>query len=180
MTKSSAYRTSCECALRRDAVSAFGHQPVQRVQVDIRQQRTYHRTLRRALRRRPPLQTLQDVSRQPAANQIEHPAIDDLRLDPRHERVVRDRIEVRLKISIHHIGVAILDQPIDLAQRVVMPKACLQHDAPSSRTEPIAPVAEPALEYGFNDEPHRLLDVVAKRAGRDAILDRGHRHIELH
>ena len=84
---------------------------------------------------------LQDIGFQPAADQIEHPAIDDLVLDPCHQRVVRNRIEVRLQVGIHHVGVAVLDQPIDLAQRIV---------APSPRTEAVASVAEPALEYRFN------------------------------
>jgi hypothetical protein len=55
------------------------------------------------------------------------------------------------------MGVALLQPPIDLAQRVV---------APAFRTEAIAAVAEPALKDRFDHEPDRLLD--------DAILDRGY------
>src|SRR5208337_193815 len=52
-------------------------------------------------------------------------------------------------------GVAVLDQPIDLPQRVV---------AAASRTEAIAHVVEPRLENRFDHEPDGLLD--------DAVLDR--------
>src|SRR5271166_2541234 len=114
-----------------------------------------HRALRRAPCRRPRLQTLQDVGLQPAPDQIEHAAIADLRLDPRHQTIVRNGIDIAGEVGVHHIGVAVLDQPIDLPQRVV---------AAASRTEAIAPVVEPRLENRFDREPDGLLD--------DAVLDR--------
>ena len=119
-------------------------------------QRADHCALRRGPCRRPLLQTFQDVGRQPTSDQVEHPAIADLRLDPRHETIVRDRIEVAGEVGVHHEGVAVLDQPVDHSQRVV---------ASASRTEAVALVPEPRLENRFDHEPNRLLD--------DAILDRG-------
>ena len=140
-----------------------GHQLVQGIEIDVGEQRTDHRTLRRALHRRPSLQTLQDIGLQPASDQIEHAAIADLALDPRHERFMWNRVEVGSQIRIHHMGVSVLDQPIDFPQRVM---------APASRTEAVAPLREPVLEDRFDDEANGLLD--------DAVLDRGHSHIELH
>src|SRR5277367_51156 len=137
------------------AVSALGDERIQRVQIGVGQQGADYGALRRALRRRPRLLTFEDVGLQPASDQIEHPAIADLRLDPRHQTIVGDRVEIALQVGVHHEGVAFLDQPIDLPQRVM---------ASASRTEAVAPLAEPHLENRFDHEPDRLLD--------DAILDR--------
>ena len=49
--------------------------------------------LRRAHRRRPSVQTLQDVGCRPTAQQVEHAAIADPLLDPCHQTLVRDRVE---------------------------------------------------------------------------------------
>src|SRR5271165_2246321 len=137
------------------AAPAFGHRRIQRVEVEVGQQRADHRALRRALCRRPPLQPFQDVGLQPAADQIENPAIADLLLDPRHQPIMRDRIEIGGQVRVYDVGVAILDQPIDFPQRVM---------ASASRSEAVAPIAEPRFENRFDHEPDSLLD--------DAILDR--------
>jgi len=68
---------------------------------------------------------------------------------------MRNRIEVRLQVGVHNVDVAVLDQPIDFAQRIM---------APASRSEAVASFAEPVLEDRFDHEPDRLLN--------DAILDR--------
>ena len=68
-------------------------------------------------------------------------------------------------MGVHDVGVTVLDQPIEPPQRV---------PASASGTEAITSFREPMLKDRFDGEPDRLLDVVAKRAGRDAILDRGH------
>src|SRR5208282_5812240 len=64
-------------------------------------------------------------------------------------------IEIADEVGVRHVGIAVLDQPIDFPQRGV---------ASASRTEAVAPVTEPRLENRFDREPNRLLD--------DAILDR--------
>ena len=53
-------------------VSVFGHQPIQRIKIDIGQQRTDHRALRRACGWRPSVETVQDVGCQPVADEGEH------------------------------------------------------------------------------------------------------------
>src|SRR5208283_4054340 len=139
----------------RHAVSTPGHERIQRIQIDVGQQGADYRALRRAPCRRPLLQPLQDVGLQPTSDQIEHPAVTDLGLDPRHQAVMRDRIEIADEVGVRHVGIAVLDQPIDFPQRVV---------ASASRTESVAPVTEPRLENRFDREPNCLLD--------DAILNR--------
>src|SRR5271157_1725314 len=83
------------------------------------------------------------------------PAIADLLLDPRHQPIMRDRIEIGGQVRVYDVGVAILDQPIDFPQRVM---------ASAPRSEAVAPIAEPRFENRFDHEPDSLLD--------DAILDR--------
>jgi hypothetical protein len=65
-------------------------------------------------------------------------------------------VSVRLEVGVHHNRVAGLEQPIDLPQSAM---------TGASRTEAMAPLAEPRLEDRLDHELHRLLD--------DAILDRG-------
>ncbi len=80
-----------------------------------------HRTLRRAPAcpceggGRPSFQTPQDVLPEPTAQQREDTTIADTFLDPLHQRLVRDAVEVALKVGIDHVGEAVLDQVIHLA-----------------------------------------------------------------
>ena len=68
---------------------------------------------------------------------------------------MRNRVEIGGQVRVHHVGVAVLDQPIDFPQRVM---------ASATRSETVAPIAEPRFENRFDYEPDSLLD--------DAILDR--------
>ena len=138
------------------AIAARGHQLVQRVEIDVGQQRADDCPLGAARRRRPPVETLQDVGLQPAADQVEHATVDDVLLDPRHQTIVRNRVEIAFQVGIYHEGIAIPDQLIDLPQGVV---------ASALRTEAVAAVREAVLEDRLDDEPDGLLD--------DAVLDRG-------
>ncbi len=63
----------------------------------------------------PSLQTPQDVLPEPTAQQREDTTIADTFLDPLHQRLVRDAVEVALKVGIDHVGEAVLDQVIHLA-----------------------------------------------------------------
>ena len=130
------------------------HQRVQRVEVDVRQQRADHRTLRRARRRRPAFHVPQHLLPEPAAQQIEHAAIADPRLDPLHQPLVRNAVEVAREIGIDHIGVALLDQTVYFAERVM---------AAAPRPEAVAPGMEASLENRFDHELHRRL--------HDPVLD---------
>jgi hypothetical protein len=48
-------------------------------------------------------------------------------LDPRHQTIVRNRVEVALQVGVYHEGVAVPDQLVDLPQSVM---------APTLRTKP--------------------------------------------
>jgi glycerol-3-phosphate dehydrogenase len=88
-----------------------GQLHVQIVQVQIRQQRADHRTLRRAARRRPALQLLHHVLFDPAIQQGQQATVADVRRQPLLQPVVRNAVEVPLQVGIHHMGVARLQQP---------------------------------------------------------------------
>src|SRR6266567_1497213 len=128
-----------------------------RMQVDVRQQRTDHRTLRRPLRRRPSFHAPQDVLREPAAQQTENAPIADALLDPLHQPLVWDGVEVALKVGVHHEGMALFDQMRHFAQRV---------PATAPRPKAVARRTERRLEDRFQHELYRRLD--------NAILDRGY------
>ena len=131
------------------------HPCVQRMQIDVGQQRADHRPLGRSRRRRPSVRSPHDIGRQPAAQQIEDPAIADPFLHPPHQPLVRNAVEVGLEVGVHHEGVAVLDQSIHFAQRVM---------ATPSRSEAVAPLQELHLEDRFDHELHRPL--------HDPVLDR--------
>ena len=80
---------------------------VQRVEIDVRQQRTEHRSLRRSLLRRPALQAVQDALLQERFEQLQHSSVRHLLRHPLHQPVVRNRVEVALQVGIHDPGVAL-------------------------------------------------------------------------
>src|SRR5277367_6778256 len=124
-------------ANHRQAV--LGHQHVERMQIEIRQQRADDRALRRASRGGPSRAFRYDVLFQPALDQLEKAAIADPRPQPLHQPVVRDRVEVALQIGVHHEAVARFDQPVDLPQRIL---------AAAPRPEAEAPCMEMRLQDG--------------------------------
>src|SRR5271170_3550158 len=115
-------------ANHRQAV--LGQQDVERVQIEIRQQRADDRALRRASRGGPPRAFRYDVLFQPALDQVEKAAIADPRPQPLHQLVVRDRVEVALQIGVHHETMARFDQPVDLPQRILAAASRPEAEAP--------------------------------------------------
>src|SRR5712691_3606739 len=136
-------------------IPAGRHQFIERVQVDVRQQRADDRTLRRALRRRPSLQVAHDVLLEPAAQQVENAPITDALLNPLHQPLVRDGVEVALEVGVDHVDVAIRNQLSHLAQRI---------PAAPSRPKAVTGRSERRLEDRLKRELHCRLD--------DTILDR--------
>ena len=74
-------------------IAAFRHQAIQRVQIDVRQQRGDHRPLRRSRRRAPMLHLLHDAVAQAAFDQGQNASVADLLRHLHHEPIVRDRVE---------------------------------------------------------------------------------------
>ena len=96
----------------------------------------------------PPLHALHDVLAQIALDQLQDAPIADLLFYPRHQPVVRDRVEIAFQVGVHHVGVAFLQQPIDFPQRIL---------ATSSRTEAVAALPERRLKDRFNRHFERCL-----------------------
>jgi hypothetical protein len=133
------------------------HLFIQRMQVDVGQERADHRALRCSRQRRPSPRVLQDVLGEPAAQQIEDAAIADPFLDALHQLLVRNRVEVALQVGVHHEGIPLPDQSCHFPQGIL---------AAAFRPEAVACRTEHGFENWLQHEFRRRLD--------DAILDRRH------
>jgi site-specific DNA recombinase len=76
--------------------------------------RSHDGPLWRSRRRGPSLHCLHDVLTQEALDQVEDASVADLARHLRQKPVVGDRVEVALQVGVHHMGVAFLQQPVDL------------------------------------------------------------------
>src|SRR6266446_80416 len=136
-------------------IAASRHQFIKRVPVDVGQQRADNCALRRALGRFPPFHSPHNFLTEPAAQQAKNAPITDALLDPLHQPLMRDRVEVALKVGVDHKRVAFLDELIHFAQRI---------PAAASRSKPVTHRPERRLEDRFKHKLHCRLN--------DAILDR--------
>src|SRR6266478_3891031 len=109
------------------------HQQVERMQVDVGQQRREDRPLGRSRRREPTRHVRHDLLPEKALDQRQDAPVADRLAHPRHQLVVRDRIEVTLQVGIHDMSEAFLQQPIDLPQRIFA--ASSRPEAVTSRSE---------------------------------------------
>ena len=73
---------------------------IQRVQIDVAQQRTDHRALGRALFRNPFAGILQNTLFQERLDQCQNAALSDLAGHQGQQAVFRDRVEVAFQIGI--------------------------------------------------------------------------------
>ena len=143
-------------AAQDDEVVCIAHRPVpsgeqqlvQRVQVDVGQQRADHRALRGAARGSPALEFVHDVLVQPAVDQRQHLAVADLLGHPRHQSLVRDGVEEALEVRVHHVCAALAQPALDFAQRVL---------AAFARSKPVAVGFEAALEDRLDHPLQRRL-----------------------
>src|SRR5215469_1669092 len=131
------------------------HQEVERMQIEVGEQWRDHCPLGRSRRRPPARHVLHDVLLEEALDQRQNRPVTDRALDPGHQPVVRDAVEITLQVGVHHPGQPRLQQPIDFPQRVL---------ATTSRAEAVA--ARPELR--FKD---RLDDHLESRL-HDPVLDR--------
>ena len=130
------------------------HQTIERMQIQIRKQRTNHRPLRRTANRCPLRKIAYYILLEVSLDQFEYPAVTDSLLHQRQQIFMWYRIEVTGKIGIHHVGVALLDHSIYLTKCVL---------APSPRSKAIACFFELLLENRFDNHLQRCL--------HNAILD---------
>src|SRR5512135_2697749 len=99
-----AWRTVVGIAHHREACSR--HQMVERVEIDVAQQRAQDRPLGRACRGVPSLQAVQDVRLQERFDQRQHRAVGDLPSQAPHQAVVRDRVEVAFQVGVNHVNIS--------------------------------------------------------------------------
>src|ERR1700719_2338536 len=91
---------------------------VQWIQVDVAQQRTEHRALRRAGLGSPGGQTVQDAGFQERFEQRQQAAVGNPFSQASHQTVVRDRVEVTLEVGVYDVDVSGLEQSIHPSQRI--------------------------------------------------------------
>ena len=109
------------------------------MQIDVGQQWRDDRPLRRSRCRAPSLHLLHDVLLEVAFDQRQNASVADLLRHSRQQPVVRDGVEIALQVGVHHMGVALLQQPVDFPQRIL---------ATTSRTEAVAARPELASKIG--------------------------------
>src|SRR5271157_3009886 len=142
--------------------ASLHHPVVERIQIDIGQQRTDHRALGRSRFRCPEVHLLQYSLCQECFQQLQRPPIGDLRFHPLQQFRSRDGVEVALQIRIDDPAVTLLQQGIDAAQRVL---------AAPFRSESVALRCEVPLEYRLQHcSERRLRHPVAHRGNPQRAL----------
>ncbi len=90
--------------------TALLHQEVERMQVDIGQERRDDRPLGRPRRRPPARHVLHDILLEEALDQRQDLPVAERMRHQGHQSVVRDGVEIALQVSVHHEGEPFLQQ----------------------------------------------------------------------
>src|SRR5712691_2480856 len=144
-------------------IPTVSHLMVQRVKIDVRQQRANHRTLRRARLRRPVPQPFHHFLLQHRLYQFQHSAVCHFLRHLPLQLLLRNRVEVALHISINDHGVPCLEQVGHPSQRVF---------AASFRTKPVAVFSEVSFEDRLHHITQRRLhhSVTHRRAPQRSLF----------
>src|SRR5437870_1998438 len=129
-------------------ISAASQLVVQRVKIDVRQQWTNHRTLRRSRLRRPVGQPFHHFCLQHRLYQFQHSAVCHFLRHSLQQLLLRYRVEVALQISINHPGVSCFEQVVHTTQRIF---------AAPSRPKPVALLSKVSFEDRFQHIAQRRL-----------------------
>ncbi len=132
------------------------HQMIQGIEIDIRQQWTYDRTLRGAKLGGPALSSVQDLLLKKALNKAEDTLIANLQGDTAEQLIVPYRVEVGFEVGIHHVREALSQECTDATKRVL---------TASPRSETVTMFGKIPLEDRFKD--------LAQRGLHDSISYRG-------
>jgi hypothetical protein len=92
---------------------------VERVEIDVAEQQTAHRALRRALFGGPLFEPVEHSLFKERLDQAKNATVRHLLPDQGEKTVFGDRIEIALQIGVHDVDVAGLEQLIDPPQRVL-------------------------------------------------------------
>ena len=107
------------------------------MQIHVGQKRTDHGPLRRPSLRGPLSHPLHHPLPQVGLDQPQQAAIRDMPPHFRHQLWMGDRVEVALDVGVHHPGIPLRQEPLDLPQRIL---------ASTARTEPVATRVKLPLE----------------------------------
>ena len=129
--------------------TVLGHQMVKRVQVDIGQQRTQHCALRCSSFRCPSGGRFHDLLLEKRLHQLQDTIVSYLVPDTGHEKIMGDRIKVRLQVGIYYIRVTLLEEQVHLSQCVL---------TTSARPKPVAVVCEVLFKDGLKNVAQRSLN----------------------
>jgi len=120
--------------------SSCRHRSIHRVQIEVCQQWTDDRPLRRPLLRTPLRQPLHDSLLQEHFQQPQHPAIPNAPLYLLEQRLMGNAVKVAINIRIHDPYVSCFKKPVHFPQGVL---------TSTPRSKPIVPRVKYPLEYGF-------------------------------
>src|SRR5215510_13486277 len=162
--------------------AAPGHQLVERVEIDVREQRRDHRPLWRARFWYRRAHRAHHLLFQESVEQRQHASVGDLRRHPLTQSRVRDGVEVAFQIRIHHERVSRVEQLLDAPQRILTAASWAESIAlrcESHFKDRFDHVAQRGLHHavahcrdtqrtafstarlGYPDSPHRLRDVTS-------------------
>ena len=122
--------------------TALGHQMVKRIQVDIRQQRTQDSALRCTCFRCPTRGHFHDLLFQKQLHQRQEAIVSNLVPDTGHEKIMGNRIKIRLQVRIYYIGVALLEKRVYPSQCVLTSTA---------GPKPVTVIGEVLFKHGFKN-----------------------------
>ncbi len=101
------------------SITRLGHCKINRVQIQVGEQRAYNRPLRRPPFRSPALYFIEDVRLEKGFQQFEHPPVRDTFADVFHKQVVRNAIKVGFYVRIHHVGVSGFEEPVHFPEGIL-------------------------------------------------------------
>jgi len=140
-----------------DHLIACGHHcDIDRVEVEIGEQRAYDRSLGAAFLRGPQGQILQYILFEEGPDQVQHAPISYIAADIGHERLVRYVVEVGLYVGIHHMSVSGAEEFFHFPQCVLTSAA---------RAESITVAYKNILKDGLDYHTQRSLNDSVSHTG---------------
>src|ERR1700690_1206892 len=137
-------------------IPRFGHCKINRVEVQVGEQRAYYRPLRRTAFRSPAVHCVKNIRFEKAFQQFEHTPVRDIFADLFHEQVVRNTVKIGFYVRIHHMDKSGLKKPVHF------PKGILTSESwPESK----AHRRKLPLEDGLHYQAQSALDHPVTHAG---------------
>ena len=132
------------------------HCHIDRVEIEVGEQGTYHRPLRAAFLGGPQRHILQNILLEEGPDQLQHPPVSNITADIGHQRTMRYVVEIGFYIGIHHVRVASAEESFHFTQCVF---------ASPPRAESITVTDKDILEDGFDHHPQCSLNDPVSHTG---------------